>query len=92
MVSDDAVALADEVALLVDWLRYDILTVAGPCHADRCVLYDFVVAELQAPRRSASIGWGRFAAPCRINGTISSPSPVGSMRIWSNWARLPDPH
>ncbi len=46
--SDDAVALADEVALLVDWLRYDILTVAGPCYADRCALYDFVVAELRA--------------------------------------------
>jgi hypothetical protein len=48
VASDEAVALADEVALLVDWLRYDILTVAGPCYADRCVLYDFVVAELQA--------------------------------------------
>ncbi len=46
--SDDAVALADEVALLVDWLHYDILTVAGPCYADRCALYDFVVQELQA--------------------------------------------
>jgi hypothetical protein len=46
--SDDAVALGDEVALLVDWLRYDILPVAGPCHADRCMLYDFVVAELRA--------------------------------------------
>jgi len=46
--SDDAVALADEVALLADWLRYDILTVAGPCYADRCALYDFVVAELRA--------------------------------------------
>jgi hypothetical protein len=46
--SDDAVTLADEVALLVDWLRNDILTVAGPCYADRCALYDFVVAELRA--------------------------------------------
>ena len=48
--SDEAVALADEVALLVDWLRHDVLAVAGPCYADRCVLYDFVVAELQDPR------------------------------------------
>ncbi len=46
--SDDAVALADAVALLADWLRYDILTVAGPCYADRCELFDFVVAELRA--------------------------------------------
>ena len=46
--SDEAVALADDVALLVDWFRHDILTVAGPCYTDRCQLYDFVVAELKA--------------------------------------------
>jgi len=42
-----AVALADDVALLVGWLRRDILAVAGPCQATRCELYDFVVAELR---------------------------------------------
>jgi hypothetical protein len=42
------VTLADDVALLVDWLRHDTLTVAGPSYADRCQLYDFVVAELKA--------------------------------------------
>ena len=46
--SDEAVSLADDVALLVDWLRRDILTVAGPCYAERCDLCDFVVAELKA--------------------------------------------
>ena len=30
-----AVALADDVTLLLGWLRHDILAVAGPCHADR---------------------------------------------------------
>ncbi len=45
--SDAAVALADEVALLVAWLRHDILAVAGPCYAERRELYDFVVAELK---------------------------------------------
>jgi hypothetical protein len=43
-----AVALADDVATLVGWLRRDILALAGPCHADRAALYDFVVAELRA--------------------------------------------
>ena len=43
-----AVALADDVATLVGWLRRDILALAGPPHADRAALYDFVVAELQA--------------------------------------------
>ena len=43
-----AVALADDVATLVGWLRHDILALAGPCHAERRALYDFVVAELQA--------------------------------------------
>jgi DNA repair exonuclease SbcCD ATPase subunit len=43
----EAIALADEVALLARW-RDEVLAVAGPCHADRCLLYDFVVAELRA--------------------------------------------
>lgn len=43
----DALAVADDVNLLVAWLRHDILAVAGPCYDERCRLYDFVVAELQ---------------------------------------------
>jgi hypothetical protein len=43
-----AVALADDVATLVGWLRRDVLALAGPCHAERLALYDFIVAELQA--------------------------------------------
>jgi hypothetical protein len=43
-----AIALATDVALLLQWLRQDLLALAGPCYEDRCVLYDFVVAELQA--------------------------------------------
>jgi hypothetical protein len=40
--------LADDVTVLVQWLRQDILAVAGPAAAERRQLYDFVVAELQA--------------------------------------------
>jgi hypothetical protein len=43
-----AVALADDVATLADWLRRDLLALAGPCYAERVALYDFVVAELRA--------------------------------------------
>jgi hypothetical protein len=43
-----AVALADDVTTLVGWLQHDVLAVAGPCHAERLALYDFVVAELRA--------------------------------------------
>jgi hypothetical protein len=43
-----AVALAEDVATLVGWLQRDIVAVAGPCHAARRALYDFVVAELRA--------------------------------------------
>jgi hypothetical protein len=43
-----AVTLSDEVALLIGWLRHDVLAVAGPCSADRRLLYDFVVAELKS--------------------------------------------
>jgi hypothetical protein len=43
-----AVALADDVALLARWLHDDLFAVSGlPC-ADRCALYDFILTELQA--------------------------------------------
>lgn len=43
-----AVALSDDVALLIAWLRHDILAVAGPCASDRRALFDFVAAELRS--------------------------------------------
>jgi hypothetical protein len=43
-----AVALADDLALLERWLHFDVLGLAGPSHADRVALYDFIVAELKA--------------------------------------------
>jgi len=45
---DPAIALYDDVALLLEWLGHDILNVAGPAYAQRCLLYDFVTAELLA--------------------------------------------
>jgi hypothetical protein len=43
-----AVALADDIAVLTRWLHHDVLAVSGLPHADRCALYDFLVAELKA--------------------------------------------
>jgi len=43
-----AVALADDVAVLVRWLHYDIFAVSGLSYDDRCTLFDFIVAELKA--------------------------------------------
>jgi hypothetical protein len=43
----EALTLADEVKTLADWLRHDILAVAGPAYHDRQALFAFVVAELQ---------------------------------------------
>jgi len=42
-----AVALAADVAMLVDWLRGDVLSLAGPDHATRCEMFDFIVTELR---------------------------------------------
>jgi AmiR/NasT family two-component response regulator len=42
-----AVDLADHIALLGRWLRYDVFAVSGLPYADRCTLFDFVLAELQ---------------------------------------------
>jgi hypothetical protein len=43
-----AIALADEIATLVRWLREDIFAVNGLTYTDRCALYDFVVGEVHA--------------------------------------------
>jgi hypothetical protein len=49
-----AVALADDVAVLWKWLREDVLAVAGPGHAERRTLYDFVVEQLRARQAQCS--------------------------------------
>jgi hypothetical protein len=43
-----AMELADHIALLGRWLGQDVLGLAGPTHAERLALYDFILAELQA--------------------------------------------
>jgi hypothetical protein len=43
-----AVALASDVATLLQWLREDVLSLDGPDHGTRCELFDFLVAELKA--------------------------------------------
>lgn len=43
-----AIALADDVALLTRWLQYDVLAVSGLSAPDRCALFDFIVGELRA--------------------------------------------
>jgi hypothetical protein len=43
-----AITLATDVALLARWLREDVFALAGPAYADRCALYDFILAELRA--------------------------------------------
>jgi hypothetical protein len=45
---DRAMALADDIRTLERWLRDDVLAVAGPSHAERLMLYDFIAAELGA--------------------------------------------
>jgi len=42
-----AIALADEVGVLICWLRHDVLAVRGPDYASRCALYDWIVRQLQ---------------------------------------------
>jgi hypothetical protein len=41
------IVLADDVAVLARWLGADIFAVSALPYADRCALFDFIVAELQ---------------------------------------------
>lgn len=43
-----AIRLADDVALLARWLGADVFAVSALSYADRCELFDFIVAELRA--------------------------------------------
>jgi hypothetical protein len=45
-VETNAVSLACDVRILVDWMHKDILSLCGPNLSDRQQLYDFVVEEL----------------------------------------------
>jgi hypothetical protein len=40
-----ALVVAEEVAVLIRWLRQDVLAVRGPDYANRCAWYDWIVAE-----------------------------------------------
>ena len=42
-----AIALADDVAVLARWLGADVFAVSALPYADRCALFDFIVAQLQ---------------------------------------------
>jgi hypothetical protein len=44
---EEVLALADDVRILIKWLRNDVLAVAGPPAAIRRDLYDFIAAELR---------------------------------------------
>ncbi len=55
-----AVALADDVAVLAGWLRRDVFAVSGLAFVDRCALFDFILGELhsrvaQCPQRLGPI-------------------------------------
>ena len=69
-----AVALYDDVALLQSWLREDILSVAGPDHASRVALYDFVV-ERGSRWGSTAVGAGFPACPAN-SGRLESLPPL----------------
>jgi hypothetical protein len=43
-----AISLADDVAVLARWLGSDVFAVSALPYADRCALFDFIVAELRA--------------------------------------------
>ncbi len=60
---EEALELAEDAALLIRWLIDDVLTVAGPELPIRRVLFDFIVAELQARQRLCP---HRLGPVCRL--------------------------
>jgi hypothetical protein len=52
--ADQAIQLADDITLLADWLREDILAVVGPDRSTREALFDWIVEELRAREKQLS--------------------------------------
>jgi len=46
--ANEAIGVADSVAILLEWMQQDVLTLVGPDLDTRRELYDFIVAELLA--------------------------------------------
>ena len=47
LAEQQAQTLAREISILCDWLRKDILALAGPDYHSRSELWDFIVSELK---------------------------------------------
>jgi hypothetical protein len=60
---DQAITLADDVTLLLDWLQRDVLALTGPEHQHRRVLFDFVLGELS---QRQALCPHRLGAVCRL--------------------------
>jgi hypothetical protein len=44
---DQKIRVAENLETIFQWLREDILSVVGPSHETRCLLFDFLIEELQ---------------------------------------------
>src|SRR5665811_83667 len=77
-----ATHLAKDVKTLAQWLRRDVLELAGPCLAIRLELFDFVTAELLTREHLDK----KRIRPVRIalqnNATICSRLPRCSIASW----------
>ena len=60
-----AIEWADQIALLANWLRHDVLALAGPSHPDRVALYDFIQAELDSRMSAAPTQLGKLVGYLR---------------------------
>jgi hypothetical protein len=82
---DRAVNLATDVALLVHWLRADVLAMAGP------VVASFTTSSspsCASAYPSVRIAWSRFADCWPITGKKCSPSPWPWIKTWPPWHRF----
>jgi len=46
--------LVDTIETITDWMQHDILSVAGPDHAKRCDLFDFIIQVLIEAEKTCS--------------------------------------
>ncbi len=76
-----AIQLADDVEILINWLSEDVLALAGPEVIERLELFDFIVTELKAredlcPHRIHPVWTTLEKTHSSLKSTTRSSSPL----------------
>ena len=84
----DAIELADDVRVLVRWLRWDVLRLCGPDASTRLNLWEFITAELRARSHRSK----RVKSVVRLLETVRDEALLFAHHLDKTLAVIADEH